>query len=96
MVAQTDQAGCCRGKRAVDGSGSDGQTDALPTSGVLPGGAAVLIRVARPDDAAWLERLFYRLSPESISSYFFLPLPRQPHWAARACFLKMRERRRFS
>jgi acetyltransferase len=55
----------------------------LPICCVLPDGASVLIRTAQPDDVARLERLFYRLSPQSIASYFFLPLPRQPYWAAR-------------
>lgn len=64
-------------------SGSDGQRDTLPLRCVLPDGAAVLIRAVRPGDAALLERLFYRLSPESIASYFFLPLPKLPQWAAR-------------
>jgi acetyltransferase len=64
-------------------SGSDGQRDALPICCVLPDGEAVLIRAVRPEDAARLERLFYRLSPESIVSYFFLPVPQLPHWAAR-------------
>ncbi len=64
-------------------SGSDGQRDALPICCVLSDGAAILIRVVRPEDAARLERLFYRLSPESIASYFFLPVPQLPQWAAR-------------
>src|SRR5262245_53617423 len=72
-----------RESEATMTSGSDGQRDALPICCVLPDGAAVLIRAARPDDAARLERLFYRLSPASIESYFFLPLPQLPQWAAR-------------
>jgi RimJ/RimL family protein N-acetyltransferase len=64
-------------------SQTGGLADALPMRCVLPDGAAVLIRVVRPDDTARLEQLFYRLSPQSISSYFFLPLPQQPQWAAR-------------
>ena len=64
-------------------SGSDGQRDALPIVWVLSDGAALWIRAVRPEDAARLERLFYRLSPESIVSYFFLPVPKLPLWAAR-------------
>ncbi len=62
---------------------SGSRPEALPIRCVLPNGAAVLIRAVRPGDAARLDLLFYRLSSESIYSYFFLPLPRQPHWAAR-------------
>jgi RimJ/RimL family protein N-acetyltransferase len=61
----------------------DEQAGELPMRCVLPDGAAVLIRAVRPADAARLERLFYRLSPESIASYFFLPVPQQPRWAER-------------
>lgn len=64
-------------------AGSDGQRDALPSVWVLSDGAVVLIRAVRPEDAARLERLFYRLSPASIVSYYFLPVPKLPHWAAR-------------
>ncbi|HLV97446.1 MAG TPA: GNAT family N-acetyltransferase [Ktedonobacterales bacterium] len=64
-------------------SGSEGQRDVLPIRCILPDGAVVLLRAVRLDDTARLERLFYRLSPASITSYFFLPLPRQPQWAAR-------------
>lgn len=64
-------------------SPSDEQATLLPGRVVLPDGAAVLIRAVQPDDAAGLERLFYRLSPESILNYFFVPLPQQPQWAAR-------------
>jgi GNAT superfamily N-acetyltransferase len=59
------------------------QPVALPMRCVLPDGASVLIRTAQPDDVARLERLFYRLSPQSIARYFFLPLPREPYWAMR-------------
>ncbi len=65
------------------GSTSDGRVALLPKRGELPDGAAVLIRAVQPDDAARLERLFYRLSPESILNYFFVPLPQQPQWATR-------------
>ena len=64
-------------------SGAGGQAEAQPLRCVLPDGAAVLIRAVQLEDAARLERLFYRLSPESITSYFFLPVPPLPHWAAR-------------
>jgi RimJ/RimL family protein N-acetyltransferase len=64
-------------------SGSEGQRDALPICCVLSDGAAVWIRAVRPEDGARLERLFYRLSPASIASYFFLPVPKLPRWAAR-------------
>jgi RimJ/RimL family protein N-acetyltransferase len=64
-------------------SGSDGQQDALPSVWVLSDGAALWIRAVQPEDVARLERLFYRLSPASIASYFFLPVPQLPHWAAR-------------
>jgi GNAT superfamily N-acetyltransferase len=64
-------------------SGSDEQRDALPIRCALSDGAVVLFRAVQPDDAARLERLFYRLSPESIASYYFLPLPKLPQWAAR-------------
>lgn len=62
--------------------GSDRQPEPLPLRWVLPDGSAVLVRAVQPDDAARLERLFFRLSPESIASYFFLPLPHHPRWAA--------------
>lgn len=62
---------------------SDGQRDAPPLRWVLSDVAAVLIRAVRADDDARLERLFYRLSPESILRHFFVPLPQQPHWAVR-------------
>ena len=59
------------------------QPEALPSINVLPDGAAVLLRAALPEDAARLERMFYRLSPETIHLYTFVAAPRQPHWAAR-------------
>src|SRR5262245_24849336 len=64
-------------------SGSHRQGDTLPRRRVLSARAAVLIGAVRPEDAARLERLFYRLSPESILSYFFAPVPKLPQWAAR-------------
>lgn len=54
-----------------------------PLPQVLSDGAAVLIRAALPEDAARLERMFYRLSPDTIYFYTFVPVPRQPYWAAR-------------
>lgn len=62
---------------------SQGQARALPSLSVLSDGAAVLIRAALPEDTARLERMFYRLSPDTIYFYTFVPVPRQPHWAAR-------------
>lgn len=38
---------------------------------LAPAAAGVAVRVIRPDDAARLERLFYRLSPESVYRRFF-------------------------
>lgn len=64
-------------------SESKGQTEALPVISALDDGAVVLLRSALPEDAARLERMFYRLSPETIYFYTFVPVPRQPHWAAR-------------
>jgi len=61
----------------------NGQSGGLPMNCVLPDGTAVLIRAAQPEDATRLERLFYRLSSETLYRYFFLPLPKQPQWAAR-------------
>jgi hypothetical protein len=46
---------------------------------------------ARPGDRAPLERLLYRLSPESVYRYFFLPLPQEAQWAARVGALAWRE-----
>lgn len=64
-------------------SESKGQAETLPSMRVLEDGAAVLLRAALPEDAARLERMFYRLSPETIYLYTFVAVPRQPHWAAR-------------
>ena len=64
-------------------SESKGYAAALPAIRVLEDGAAVLMRAALPEDAARLERMFYRLSPETIYYYTFVAAPRQPHWAAR-------------
>ncbi len=49
----------------------------------LPDGAAVELRAARPGDSARLERMFYRLSPDTIYFWTFVPAHKQPHWAAR-------------
>jgi GNAT superfamily N-acetyltransferase len=53
-----------------------------PAISVLPDGAAVLIRAVVPEDAARLERMFYRLSSNSIYFWRFIPAPHQPYWAA--------------
>ena len=42
----------------------------------LDDGTPVEFRPIRPDDAARLERLFYRLSPESLYRRFFAPMTR--------------------
>lgn len=49
---------------------------------MLEDGAAVLIRAVVPEDAARLERMFYRLSSNSIYFWRFVPVPHQPYWAA--------------
>ncbi len=64
-------------------SESKGQAEALPTIRVLGDGVAVQMRAALPEDTARLERMFYRLSPETIYFYTFVAVPRQPYWAAR-------------
>ena len=43
---------------------------------LLDDGTAVVFRAIRPDDEARLERLFYRLSPQSLYLRFFTPMPR--------------------
>ncbi len=53
-----------------------------PVTSVLPDGAAVLIRAVVPEDAARLERMFYRLSSNTIYFWRFVPTPHQPYWAA--------------
>lgn len=47
-----------------------------PTIGVTPDPAHVVSRPIRPDDAARLRRLFYRLSPETLYRRFFSPVLR--------------------
>ncbi len=42
----------------------------------------ILIRAALPADASGLERMFYRLSPTSISRWLFIPAQSHPRWAA--------------
>src|SRR5579862_3425767 len=59
------------------------QATVMPSISMLGDGTAVLLRAALPEDAARLERMFYRLSPETIYRYMFVPVPRQPHWAER-------------
>jgi GNAT superfamily N-acetyltransferase len=48
----------------------------LTEQAYLDDGTAVLFRAIRPDDAARLERLFYRLSPQSLYLRFFTPMAR--------------------
>lgn len=48
----------------------------LTEQAYLDDGTAVVFRAIRPDDAARLERLFYRLSPQSLYLRFFTPMPR--------------------
>lgn len=43
---------------------------------LLDDGTPVCFRAIRPDDATRLERLFYRLSPQSLYLRFFSPVPR--------------------
>ena len=59
------------------------QAMVMPSIYMLGDDAVVLLRAALPEDAARLERMFYRLSPETIYHYMFVPVPRQPHWATR-------------
>lgn len=49
----------------------------------LRDGADVLLRAARPEDEAGLLEMFYHLSDETRSSYFFLGVPATPSWAQR-------------
>ena len=67
-----------RRKLATMHAQTDGLADVLPMRCILPDGVVDLIRAVRPDDVTRLERLFYRLSPQSIASYFFLPVPTSP------------------
>lgn len=48
----------------------------LTEQAFLDDGTAVVFRAIRPDDAARLERLFYRLSPQSLYLRFFTPMAR--------------------
>ena len=50
--------------------------DELTETALLDDGTAVCVRGIRPDDAQGLERLFYRLSPQSLYLRFFSPVPR--------------------
>src|SRR5215470_1272316 len=49
----------------------------------VPGDGPVVLRAALPEDVVRLERMFYRLSPDTIYFYLFVPVPRQPRWAER-------------
>ena len=53
-----------------------------PEAVTLADGATVQIRAALPGDEARLRRMFYRLSPNSIYFWMFVPAPKQPYWAA--------------
>ena len=48
----------------------------LTEQAYLDDGTAVVFRAIRPDDAARLDRLFYRLSPQSLYLRFFTPMTR--------------------
>ena len=50
--------------------------DDLVEVAFLDDGTEILFRPIRPDDAARLERLFWRLSPESLYRRFFTPMTR--------------------
>jgi GNAT superfamily N-acetyltransferase len=48
---------------------------------VLPGGQALVVRAASPEDGERLRHMFARLSPTSIYQRFHSPFPRVPEWA---------------
>lgn len=50
---------------------------------VLVGGRRLPVRPIRPDDAARLKRMFYRLSRDTVYLRFFSPVHRPPAWALR-------------
>lgn len=54
-----------------DEPGPPGGLPALERRATLRDGTVVTVRPIRPDDAARLERLFYRLSPETVYRRFF-------------------------
>lgn len=53
-----------------------GYPSELTEHAYLDDGTALLFRAIRPDDDVRLERLFYRLSPQSLYLRFFSPMPR--------------------
>ena len=52
-----------------------------PRAIALEDGTPLALRLASSGDAERLRRLFYRLSPATISRRLFLPAPQVPHWA---------------
>jgi len=46
---------------------------------VLADGALLAVRAIEPDDVDRLERMFHRLSPETVYRRFFSPVQRPPH-----------------
>jgi GNAT superfamily N-acetyltransferase len=70
-----------RTKTSVTDSAADpdlppGYPVELTEHAFLEDGTPVLFRAIRPDDAERLERLFYRLSPQTLYLRFFTPLTR--------------------
>ena len=57
-------------------SAPPGYPHELTEVAMLDDGTRVCFRAIRPDDADRLERLFYRLSPQSLYLRFFSPMPR--------------------
>lgn len=51
----------------------------LTEQAFLDDGTPTVFRAIRPDDEERLERLFYRLSPQSLYLRFFTPMPRPNH-----------------
>ena len=70
-------------------------TETLPDDGpervVLADGAAVLVRLAQPEDREGLRQMFYRLSPQSAYFWAFLPVVGRPRWAEILASLARRE-----
>lgn len=58
-----------------------GYPDDLTEVALLDDGSEVCFRAIHPGDAARLERLFYRLSPEALYRRFFAPIARPNHAA---------------
>ena len=51
----------------------------LTEQAFLDDGTPIVFRAIRPDDDERFERLFYRLSPQSLYLRFFTPMPRPNH-----------------